>query len=149
MTSTRRKRPKITDRRVAGPDHEVITLVGEAASYNYRRSPCPTCPWRVDAVGIFPAEAFKHSAGVAYDCATHTFACHESGRKAPATCAGFLLRNARNNLAVRMKLARDLIDYDQIQDGGVELFESYRAMAIANGVDPADPVLQACRGDHE
>ena len=28
---------------------------------------------------------------------------------------------------------------------GLELFESYREMAIANGVDPDDPVLADCR----
>jgi hypothetical protein len=148
MTKPARKSPKVTRTRMAGEDHAVITLEGGTA-YTYRRAPCPTCPWRVDAVGIFPAEAFMHSASCAYDAAMNTFACHESGKKAPATCAGFLLRNARNNLAVRIKLSRELIDYDQITDGGVELFDSYRAMAVANGVDPAAPVLQPCRADHE
>ena len=144
---TWRRRVRIVERRMAGTDHAVLSIQGK--SNTYRRAPCPTCPWRLDAVGIFPAEAFKHSAGVAYDCATHTFACHESGTKAPATCAGFLLRNAANNLTVRIKLMRELIDYTQISDGGQALFDSYRAMAVANGVDPADPVLRPCRGDYE
>jgi hypothetical protein len=58
--------------------------------------------WRVDANGEFPAEAFRHSASTAYDMAQHTFACHESGSKKPATSAGFLLRGADHNLAVRL-----------------------------------------------
>jgi hypothetical protein len=32
-----------------------------------------------------------------------------------------------------------------VEDGGHELHESYRAMAIANGVAADDPVLAACR----
>lgn len=30
------------------------------------------CPWRVDATGEFPADAFRHSAETAYDMATET-----------------------------------------------------------------------------
>ena len=33
----------------------------------------------------------------------------------------------------------------RLVDGGHELHENYRAMAIANGVAPDDPVLGACR----
>ena len=33
----------------------------------------------------------------------------------------------------------------EVDDGGHELHESYRAMAIANGVSPDDPVLAQCR----
>lgn len=144
----RRKRPQVIATRMAGPDHAVDTVVG-GNPHTYRRSPCQSCPWRVDMVGTFPAEAFQHAAGVACDMSTHTFACHESGQKAPATCAGFLLRNAYHNLSVRMKRMSGLIDYDQIRDGGHELFASYRDMAIANGVDPQDPALALCRANDE
>ena len=34
---------------------------------------------------------------------------------------------------------------DDVNDGGKELFESYRDMAVANGVDPGSPILKACR----
>ncbi|WP_455432578.1 DUF6283 family protein [Streptosporangium sandarakinum] len=57
-------------------------------------------------------------------------------------CAGFLLVAAADNLAVRMS-GRDYSDVHST----VELFGSYRQMAIANGVDPSDPVLAPCRGD--
>lgn len=139
---------KITQRREAGPDHVVLTIEGGRAS-SYRRKPCATCPWRVDAVGLFPSDAFRHSAGVAYDASMRVFACHESGAKAPTTCAGFLLRNAANNLAVRIKTAVGQIKPDQLHDGGAVLFDSYREMAVANGVEPDDPVLGPCRADTE
>ena len=112
---------------------------------SYRRQPCETCPWRLDATGEFPAEAFRHSAPTAYDMATEQFACHASGTEKPATCAGFLLRGAAHNFAVRLKLMQGKLDLDAVSDGGVELFGSYREMAEANGVAPGDPVLAKCR----
>lgn len=139
---------RITDNRTAGPNHAVLTIEGGKGDL-YRRGPCPTCPWRVDAVGEFPAEAFKHSAPVAYDMATHVFACHQSGSSKPAICAGFLLRNSVNNLGVRLKLCRGLIDLNQVTDGGHELHASYRDMAVANGVNLHDPVLASCRADND
>ncbi len=131
---------------MAGPDHAVRTIVGGSAGV-YRRTPCPQCPWRLDAVGVFPAEAFKHSANVAHDRAMTVFACHDAGSKRPATCAGFLLRNSGHNLAVRLHQHDRLIDLAAVSDGSVALFDSYRAMAIANGVDPDDPALADCRAD--
>jgi hypothetical protein len=73
------------------------------------------------------------------------FGCHESGTSKPATCAGFLLRGADHNLAVRLDLMRGRIDLGQVHDGGRELHKSYAAMAIANGVHEGAPELQACR----
>lgn len=133
----------ITDIRSAGENHQVITVKGAAKSV-YRREPCLECPWRVDATGVFPPEAFRHSARTAYDMAQATFGCHESGSQKPATCAGFLLRGADNNLAVRLRRMSGEIA-DDVCDGGHELHENYRAMAIANGVDPDDPILKPCR----
>ncbi|WP_232457312.1 DUF6283 family protein [Burkholderia ubonensis] len=97
-----REAPEITRTRAAGPDHQVVTVEGGKGSY--RRKPCAKCPWRVDATGEFPADAFRHSAETAYDMATHTFACHEAGARKPALCAGFLLRGADHNLSVRLKM---------------------------------------------
>lgn len=136
---------RVTAVRPAGDDHQVVTVEGEGGSY--RRKPCSDCPWREDATGEFPAEAFRHSAETAYDMSSQMFACHQSGAAKPATCAGFLLRGAGHNLAVRMKLARGEIRLDEVSSGGVALHPSYRAMAIANGVDPDDPVLRPCRDD--
>lgn len=117
------------------------TVAGGAG--RYRRKPCSDCPWRIDATGVFPAEAFRHSAATAYDMATHTFACHQSGTRRSATCAGFLLRGGDHNLNVRLGRMRG--KYGDVADGGHALHPSYRAMAIANGVDPDEPVLAPCR----
>lgn len=124
--------------------HQVVSLEGSDGSY--RRRPCGGCPWRVDQTGAFPAEAFAVSARTAYDMSAHTFGCHEAGTERPKTCAGFLLRGAAHNMAVRMRLADGRLDLDQVSDGGLELHADYRAMAVANGLDPADPQLRDCRG---
>ena len=137
----------ITRVRPAGPEHEVVTVKGEGGTVRYRKRPCPDCPWRVDAIGKFPAEAFRHSAETAYDMATHTFGCHASGTGKPADCAGFLLRGADHNLAVRMRRIRGV--YRQVvTDGGHQLHASYRAMSIANGVLADDPALAPCRSSY-
>lgn len=82
--------PRVTRVRPAGDQHEVLSVEGRGEAY--RRRPCSGCPWRVDQTGVFPAEAFVHSAETAYDMAGRTFACHEHGVDHPMTCAGFLLR---------------------------------------------------------
>jgi hypothetical protein len=133
---------RITQIRPAGDDHQVVTVEGGKGTY--RRKPCSDCPWRIDAAGEFPAEAFKHSAATAYDMASATFACHQSGKERPSICAGFLLRGAGHNLVVRLGFMRGRFK-DDVQDGGFALHENYKAMAVANGVDPDDPVLSACR----
>lgn len=140
------KERRVTDIRPAGPNHQVVSVEGHRQGL-YRRQPCAKCPWRVDAVGEFPAEAFRHSANTAYDMAKKMFSCHESGVEKPATCAGFLLRNSENNLGARLMAARGDLDREQVHDGGHLLFESYRHMAVANGVAPDDPVLAPCRAD--
>ena len=132
---------KITDIRKADENHRVITAEGGGG---YRRSPCSDCPWRLDATGIFPAEAFRLAANTAYDMATHTFGCHQSGPVKPQTCAGFLLRNSTHNLGVRLRLIRGE-GFGDVHDGGNELHEDYRAMAMANGVASDDPALSRCR----
>lgn len=134
--------PTITSVRPAGPDHQVVTVKGGQGGY--RRKPCSDCPWRIDAVGMFPAEAFRQSANTAYDMSTHAFACHQSGSVKPAACAGFLLRGAGHNVAVRLKRMDGRIGTD-VSDGGHALHASYRAMAEANGVDSHDEILRPCR----
>jgi hypothetical protein len=138
-----RKPTRITDVRPVDENHRVVSVIGGGGQY--RREPCGGCPWRVDQTGTFPAGAFRETAGTAYDRADKMFSCHESGTKKPATCAGFLMRGADDNLAVRMKYIKGEMDFHAISDGGHELHESYRAMAEANGVDPSDPILAPCR----
>lgn len=135
-------RAVVTKVRPADKDHAVLTVEGGRG--HYRRQPCAGCPWRKDQVGAFPAEAFRLSAHTAYDMAQQTFACHESGSMKPAVCAGFLLRGAAHNLSVRLRAAQGT-DYRDVSDGGHDLFDDYRSMAEANGVDADDPVLALCR----
>lgn len=139
------KRPKILARRPAGPEHMVVSVRAvDKEKFSHRKEPCPKCPWRIDAVGEFPAEAFKHSAETTYDMSQHLFSCHDSGVKKPAVCAGFLLRGADHNLSVRLAYMSGLYK-GEVQDGGHELHSSYKDMAVANGVSPDDPVLAKCR----
>lgn len=133
---------RITRVRPADANNQVVTVEGGKGCY--RKQPCPKCPWRIDATGEFPAEAFRHSAGTAYDMAEHTFGCHEAGSKKPALCAGFLMRGADHNLTVRLRYIRGELR-DDVHDGGHELHKNYRAMAIANGVSADDAALAACR----
>lgn len=137
-------KPRVVDTRQAGALHQVVTVVGGKGSY--RKKPCLTCPWKKSVVGEFPAEAFRHSARTAYDMSEHTFACHESGVKRPALCAGFLLRGSDHNLKVRLGRMQGRFK-DDVSDGGEDLFESYRAMAVANGVGEDEAVLRPCRDD--
>lgn len=123
-----------------GADGWGVTTLRSPAGH-YQKEPCARCPWLIDSpVGAFPPEVFRHSARTAYDLATHTFGCHASPHDAPRTCAGFLLRGAAHNLTVRM------------YGPGVEdvssdrpLYDSYRDMAVANGVAREDPALLRCR----
>lgn len=135
---------KVTRRRPADENHEVITVVSNlAGQHQCVAKPCRQCPWRKDAVGVFPAEAFRHSAPTSYDMADRTFGCHSSDHQNPKTCAGFLLSTgAGHNMRVRIN--RIKFGKEQVSDSGLDLFKSYRDMAVANGVDPDDPVLEPC-----
>jgi hypothetical protein len=138
------QKPKITMVTAAGPDHQVVTL--EGGKGGFRRTVCSDCPWRKDAVGEFPPEAFKHSANTAYDMSDHIFSCHQSGIEKPAACAGFLLRGADHNMKVRFKYVLGEIKRGDVKEPkGISLHENYRAMAIANGVPKDDPSLVKCR----
>ena len=55
---------------------------------------------------------------------------------------------ADHNLSVRLNLINGELDMNQVSDGGVDLFDSYAEMAIANGVDPEDPILKPCRNNY-
>lgn len=133
----------ILDVRVADEKNRVLTV--EHGGCNYQRTPCAECPWRKDApVGAFPAEAYRISAPTSYDCADRTFGCHMAGAEVGKICAGFLLRGATHNLAIRLAIATGKIHPDEIAEG-TELYESYRAMAMANGVSGDDPILALSR----
>jgi hypothetical protein len=137
------KKPYIETVHPVDENHQVLTVVGGQGVF--RKTPCEGCPWKTENDGLFPADAFKVSANTAYDMATHTFGCHESGQKSPATCAGFLLKGADHNLKVRMDYCQGKYTRGCVTDGGHDLHNNYREMAEANGVDPDDPILKPCR----
>lgn len=128
--------------RPAGPEHQVLTVEGHFGGY--RKNPCGGCPWRVDRTCSFPAEAFEHSASTSFYMAVPVFACHESGVQGGHTCAGFILRGADHNLTMRLGYVTGKYKPD-VTDGGLELYDSYRAMAVANGVASDSPALVQCR----
>lgn len=151
--STRPARRKAEVIGVNQGDGEWGVLTVRGGGKGYRTKPCepggkPTCPWLREApTGFFPPEAFQHSANTAYDRSDHVFGCHTSSPDNPLTCAGFLLRGAAHNFAVRMHGP----DPDTIHSDR-PLYESYQEMAIANGVSPDDPALALCRSngsDHD
>lgn len=152
MTSQGPGRPHVIEERTPDRRHRVLTVGQDNRRAAFRRTPCearvdlPACPWRRDAeVGEYPAEAYLLSARTAYEQSWHQFACHQSETAAPVVCAGFLLRGAGDNMAVRMT-QRAGADLSKVRSE-VALYDSCREMAEANGVDPDDPALQPRRGD--
>lgn len=111
---------------------------------DYPKKPCAECPWRCDvAPGHFSADRFRALANTAHDIASAIFSCHKSSEDRPTACAGFLLRGAAHNLALRLAYSRG--DVGEVSDGGYPLYRDYRAMAVANGVPANDPALRHCR----
>lgn len=145
--SEKKPRPKnkILQVRPAGDEHQVVTLKAAEGDRHYRRKPCGGCPWVIENTGDFPAQAFEHSANTSEDMSLHVFACHESGSERSSTCAGFLLRGADNNLAVRLGISQGKYELDQVHEDERELYDSYREMAVGNGVDPESPALKDVR----
>lgn len=136
---------KITHIHPCDENHQVVRVESEKKEKSYCTQPCPECPWRKDApIGAFPEEAFIHSANTAEDMSMNKFGCHMAGTENNKTCAGFLLKGAEHNLAVRMALINEEIDLKKIKTD-VDLYEDYVEMAIANGVDENHPALKRCR----
>jgi hypothetical protein len=114
-----------------------------------RKTPCAECPWRKDVkTGHFPPEAYERLANTNYDMADKIFQCHDTTDETPLVCAGFLERGADHNMTVRVAYMRGEIEKKD-RSGGHKLFDNYVEMAIANGVDPDNPVLKSCRHNSE
>ena len=138
LSKSKQVSKEIIDYRLADENHAVVTVVGEGS---YRKTPCLECPWRKENAGSFPAEAFRLSASTSTDIARHTFACHMAGATSPKTCAGFIMSaSAQDNFAMRIAWAKGEMR-DCVPDGA-DLFETYRQMAVANGVGPREKVLR-------
>jgi hypothetical protein len=100
------------------------------------------CPWRRDAPpGQIPAQAYRHSAATSLPGAVTRFGCHSSTRERPLMCAGWLLRGAQHHDQVQQALADGTLIPPELPDG-IELYDSYTDMAVANGVSADDPALR-------
>lgn len=95
-------------------------------------------------MGRFPAERYQALAATAKDMAINIFTCHKSEARVPVVCAGAILK-MHHNLSLRLMFSRGEIDPMSVSEGGHELFNDYREMAEANGVDPDDLALRGCR----
>lgn len=108
----------------------------------YATIPCAECPWRRDVpVGKFPPERYVALAPTAYDMAGTVFACHMSREGGEFACAGFILQSSAHNFACRM--ARQRLEVRS----PYPLFDTYRQLAVANGVPIDHPALDRCRDD--
>lgn len=108
----------------------------------HAKIPCVECPWRTDVpVGKFPPERYIALAPTAYDLAGTVFACHMSKDGGEFACAGFILQSSAHNLMCRF--ARMRFDVRS----PYPLFDNYRELAIANGVEEDEPALRNCRDD--
>lgn len=106
----------------------------------YCKKTCPECPWRKDVpVGKFPPKRFVALAETAYDLSGRVFACHLSPEGKEFACAGFVLQ-AHHNMALRL----NRVDSRTVEATG-PLFETYRDMAVANGVRRSHPALKNTR----
>lgn len=117
----------------------------EGMSLRAHKKPCADCPWRTDVeTGHFPPERFAALAGTAYDMSNRLFQCHDTTDENPVVCAGFLERGADHNLSIRMAYIAGKLERAD-RSGGHPLYDSFREMAVANGVDADDPALRHCR----
>ena len=106
----------------------------------HAKIPCAECPWRTDVpVGKFLPERYVALASTAYDMAGTVFACHMSKDGGAFACAGFILQSSAYNFRCRAP-------FDDVRSP-YPLFETYRELAIANGVDEDEPALRNCRDD--
>lgn len=101
-------------------------------------STCDACPWRRDVpTGLFPPERFESlRASIEQDLGNPMFACHKSPEGKEFACVGYLMSDdSLQNVQVRIATAQGRIDRDALTAKG-PLFETFDAMARANGVQP-------------
>mgnify|MGYP001332511143 FL=1 len=99
-------------------------------------SVCSECPYRKDVpVGRFPPERFLALAVTVKQGFGPIFACHKTTEGKDNACAGYLLTEGTENFNVRIAVIRGAVDLKKVKSE-YPLYESYAAMAIANGVDP-------------
>jgi hypothetical protein len=106
------------------------------------RRPCGNCPWRKDAPREYwDAEHFREIWRNCQDDGLHQMACHKSRPDAPAArqiiCQGWVRVMGYDAIGVRIALLRGRVTLTEIEDlSGLELFETFEEMLLANRVEP-------------
>lgn len=72
------------------------------------------------------------------------FQCHRTTDERPFVCGGFLARGADHNLSIRLTRMRGDLPPFRGEDHA-PLYDDYREMAVSNGVNSSDPILDQCR----
>ncbi len=103
------------------------------------KTTCRECPWKKSAtLGKFPPERYAALAETANRSGTFPqpiFACHMSREGNDRACAGFIIIVGYDNIGVRLAARFERFSMEEIKSDG-ELYESFDAMAAANGWEP-------------
>jgi hypothetical protein len=130
---------------MAASDNPVDVL--KVPGLPHRKVACAECPWRrSNPPGKFPPERYIALANTTVDMSMRIFACHMAKEDKPATCAGWLQMASAHNFAVRMAMSTGRLDLSELVPI-TGLYETYREMAVANGVAGDDPALARVRDD--
>lgn len=118
-----------------------------------REFPCYDCPWQVDAErGKFPAERYEKlsstcrpdASGIPPLPGSAMFGCHlgSPGAGEDLACAGWLAVEGHNHMEVRLAVMHGELPMAALEPGATwpELYESYEAMAEANGASTRQDV---------
>lgn len=110
----------------------------------HQTRPCENCPYRKDAPRMhWDRSEFKHLLETEESQLGSLYACHKLGKvdvKQRGVCAGWLLDQKKRGLPsirLRILLTQDpdvVRAYDEVSDGGHEMFVSVTSMCRANGV---------------
>ncbi|MEV0149740.1 MULTISPECIES: DUF6283 family protein [unclassified Nonomuraea] len=119
----------------------------------HRKYPCGECPWQVKApLGKFPAERYEQlrstcrpdAAGIPPLPGAPMFGCHvgDPGTGEDLACAGWLVVEGHNHMGVRVAVMEGRLSMEALDrgDNWPELYESYEAMAEANGAAAREDV---------
>lgn len=112
----------------------------------HRKYPCSECPWQVKAEpGKFPASRYEQlrstcrpdAAGIPPLPGSPMFGCHvgDPGTGEDLACAGWLVVEGHRHMGVRVAVMDGRLPTEALDrgDNWPELYESYEAMAEANG----------------
>lgn len=113
----------------------------------HQTRPCENCPYRKDAPRKhWDRSEFEHLLEMEGSQLGSLYACHKLGKvdvKMRGVCAGWLLDQKRRgipSIRLRVLLIRDpevVRAYEDVSDGGHEMFASVAAMCRVNGVRKA------------